>query len=73
VDFDLPAAEYLEDTLAKLISLGLNRDHATTARKFFAAELRNQAQSPVENVVLPAHVSELYQALRDYNQAYSPP
>jgi hypothetical protein len=72
VDFDLPADAYLEDVLTKLIQLGLNEDKAANARKFFDADLRNQAQTPVDTVALPAHVTELYQALQDYNKAYQP-
>jgi hypothetical protein len=72
VDFDLPADEYLEDALTKLIQLGLDEDKAANARKFFDADLRNQAQSPVDTVALPTHVTELYQALQDYNKTYQP-
>jgi hypothetical protein len=71
VDFDLPADEYLEDALTKLIQLGLNEDKAAIAREFFDADLRNQAHTPVDTVELPAHVTELYQALQDYNKAFT--
>jgi hypothetical protein len=70
VNFDLPPAEYLDDTLSKLLDLGLDPENEESARGFFDSSLRNQAESPVDNIKLPAHVVTLYEELLDYNANY---
>jgi hypothetical protein len=72
VNFDLPPSEYLEDTLNKLVELGLDANKTEEARAFFDTELRNQASCSVDDVELPAHVSDLYQQLLQYNLNYQP-
>jgi len=69
-DFDQPPDVYLEDTLNKLIALGLDSDLAPKAREFFDSDLRNQANSDVDSVSLPPHVFELYRKMQDYNRNY---
>ena len=70
VNFDLPPSEYLEDTLNKLVELGLDPSKTEQAREFFDPGLRNQANSSVDNAKLPAHVMKLHQQLIDYNLSY---
>jgi hypothetical protein len=70
VNFDLPPAEYLDDTLSKLLELGLDPGKSGEARQFFDPSLRNQADSPVSDIELPAHVVTLYEELQDYNVNY---
>jgi hypothetical protein len=72
VNFDLPPSEYLEDTLTKLVELGLDPGKTGQAREFFDPGLRNQTNSSVDNAKLPAHVVELHQQLIDYNLSYQP-
>jgi hypothetical protein len=66
-DFDKEPDDYLDDTLAKLVSLGLDPAKQATARQFFDSGLRNQAASSVADIALPTHVSELYAQLRAYS------
>lgn len=66
-DFDQPADVYLQDTIEKLVALGLPESHAQKARDFFDAGLRNQAGTPVDDVQLPEHVAALYAQLTAYN------
>jgi hypothetical protein len=68
VDFDAPADGYLDDTLAKLIGLGLDETNAAKAREFFDAGLRNQSAAPIDDVELPETVAKLYARLCDYNK-----
>jgi len=70
VNFDLPTDEYLEDTLNKLIKLGLDPDKIDAARGFFDTRLRNQTNTKVDNIRLPNHVMALYQELLDYHQSH---
>ncbi len=70
VDFDNDPNLYLDDTITKLLALGLDASKADTARSFFDADLRNQAQSPVETGDLPAAATEIYTELLNYNRNY---
>jgi hypothetical protein len=70
VDFDNEPGIYLDDTLNKLISLGLDPELAPTARKFFDSGLRNQTGSISDDIELPNHVLDLYQELQDYNNKF---
>lgn len=68
VDFDMEPEAYLDDTLARLVSLGLDPALQDKARQFFDSGLRNQSASSVDDVELPAHISQLYDELRAYHQ-----
>jgi hypothetical protein len=68
VDFDRAPDDYLDDTIAKLLALGLDASRADAAREFFDSGLRNQAASVVEDVKLPAQVAALYDELREYDR-----
>jgi hypothetical protein len=70
-DFDQEPDVYLQDTLAKLVGLGLDVELAQAGGNFFDAALRNQASTDVDNAALPPHVAELYAALKAYNEAYT--
>ena len=69
-DFDAEPDAYLSDTLQKLVALGLDANQANSGSEFFDAGLRNQSGSSVDDVELPAHVTDLYQRLRDYYTNY---
>jgi hypothetical protein len=71
VDFDQDPETYLDDTLNKLIALGLDPQHASRAREFFDPELRNQISSNIDNVSLPAPVLDLYDELQAYNRSFT--
>jgi hypothetical protein len=71
VNFDLPPDEYLEDTLKKLIFLGLDANQVDSARSFFDADLRTQSGSAIDDVELPTHVTQLYADLQDYTNNYA--
>ncbi len=66
-DFDQPDDDYLADVLEKLIALGLDPGLAARGHEFFDPALRNQADSPVDNVALPADVLSVYERLRNYH------
>ncbi len=70
VDFDMPQKDYLDDAIAKLIKLGVNRDKANAARSFFDASLRNQTDMPIEHIELPTDVIDIYAALNSYFDAH---
>jgi hypothetical protein len=70
-DFDQDPDIYLEDTLNKLIALGLDPELAPKAREFFDSGLCNQAGSNIDNVSLPPHVLDLYHELQDYNRSFT--
>ncbi len=70
VNFDLPPDEYLEDTLNKLIKLGLSPDKIDIARDFFDMRLRNQSKTGIDNIKIPKHIMSLYQELLDYHKNY---
>jgi hypothetical protein len=70
-DFDQNPDDYLSDTLAKLVALGLDPDMASRGEEFFDSSLRNQTASSVDDIQLPPRVNELYQSLRQYNESYS--
>jgi hypothetical protein len=70
-DFDQAPDVYLDDTLNKMAALGLDPKFAAKARDFFDPGLRNQADSNIDDVTLPAHVLGLYHELQDYNRSYS--
>lgn len=70
VDFDQEPDVYLDDTLKKLLALGLDPALAPKARGFFDSGLRNQANSDISGASLPANVQDLYQELQDYNRNF---
>jgi len=71
VDFDQDPEPYLDDTLNKLIALGLDPNPAPRAREFFDPDLRNQAGSDIEGADLPANVLKLYRELQDYHRSFA--
>jgi hypothetical protein len=70
VDFDMPQKDYLDDAIAKLIKLGVGRDKENAARNFFDASLRNQTDTPIEHIELPADVIDIYAALNRHFAAH---
>lgn len=71
-DFDQDPGDYLDDTVHKLIAMGLDPALARQGSEFFDSSLRNQANSSVDDIQLPEHIAGLYQQLRDYNRDYQP-
>jgi hypothetical protein len=69
VDFDGEPEAYLEEAISALIALGLDETQADRGREFFDAGLRNQADSAVNEVELPADISAMYAQLKEYRQA----
>jgi hypothetical protein len=65
-DFDQPDEAYLDDVLAKLVQLGLDSKLVDKGREFFDPKLRNQTGASVDDVQLPAKVTDLYERLRNY-------
>jgi hypothetical protein len=71
-DFDLAPEVYLDNTLEKLLALGLDPQLAADGSDFFDSGLLNQTGSDVDQVSLPESVAALYQQLQEYNQNYQP-
>ena len=66
VNFDDPPDDYLDSTIRKLLSLGLEQNRVAQAREFFDPGLRNQTSSGVNNSELPEAVQKIYADLLDY-------
>ena len=63
VNFDLLPGEYVDDSVRKLIDLGLDRAYADRAVDFFEDGLRHQYGPSLQAGTIPHEVELLYERL----------